>query len=95
MERKLSFVKRPTRPSANIIMIDIEPGVSEPLRGTEETMEAMEMDAITVADCMSCTECYLCIQDAAYFICPACRVVNPVPNGSWGVGLGFKTPEKY
>ena len=78
-----------TRLSTPVIMIDIAPGVSEPLRGSAETMQAMEDDAITQVHCLTCSESYLCIQDAAYFICPVCRVVNPVPHGSWGVGLGL------
>jgi hypothetical protein len=69
--------------------VEIAPGVCEILRGSVETGQAIQSGAITQVRCCCCTETVNCIEDAAFFICPVCRVISQVPHGSWGVGLGF------
>jgi hypothetical protein len=69
--------------------VEIFPGVHEILRGSAETTLALQRGTITQVQCMCCTQEMQCIEDAAYFICPTCRVVGKVPRGIWGVGLGF------
>jgi hypothetical protein len=72
------------------ILVEIAPGLSVPLRGANETMRAMQTDnGITETTCVCCTARVRCIATAMYVICPTCRVVNHVPLGKWGVGLGF------
>ena len=70
-------------------MIEIESGVFEPLRGSKETLQAVKAGDITPAECMCCQSRFLCIKAARYVICPARRVISPVPGGNVGVGLGF------
>jgi hypothetical protein len=76
------------------LMIEIMPGLSEPLRGSAETMKAHMSGNIMRIHCVCCDQDISCVGDAAYVLCPTCTVVSPAPsesmNGSsWGVGLGF------
>jgi hypothetical protein len=75
----------------NTPMVEIEPGVHEPLRGSKETGRAVQLGLVTHLQCLCCTQDISCIRNAAYFLCPTCFVVGPVPSGVWGVGLGFLT----
>ena len=70
-------------------VIEIAPGLSSPLRGSGETLLAIKNGNTTETTCLCCSRNLRCIADAAYVICPDCRVVNQVPFGDWGVGLGF------
>jgi hypothetical protein len=84
---------RPSRRETyNHTTVEIAPGVYEILRGSVETTQAMQCGAITQVRCCCCTQTVQCIEDAAFFICPICRVISQVPHGSWGVGLGFVRP---
>jgi len=77
------------------LMIEIMPGLSEPLRGSAETIKAHMSGDIMKIHCVCCDTDISCVGDAAYVLCPNCTVVSPAPsesaNGrsSWGVGLGF------
>lgn len=77
------------------LMIEIMPGLSEPLRGSAETMKAHMSGNIMRIHCVCCDQDISCVGDAAYVLCPTCTVVSPAPsesmngNSSWGVGLGF------
>jgi hypothetical protein len=70
-------------------MIEIEHGVFEPLRGSKDTMRAVELGEISSVECMGCLGRFHCMSAARYVICPSCRVISPVPGGVRGVGLGF------
>jgi hypothetical protein len=83
---------RARRETYNHTTVEIAPGVYEILRGSVETTQAMQCGAITQVRCCCCTQTVQCIEDAAFFICPICRVISQVPHGSWGVGLGFVRP---
>ena len=63
-------------------MIPIAPGVSARLRGAHETFECIERDFYLPVVCFACSLEMCCIQDADYVICPVCRVVSPLDNGS-------------
>ena len=70
-------------------IIEIEAGVFEPLRGSQETLRAVQDGEITPVNCICCQSRFHCIKAARYVICPACKVIGPVPGGKVGVGLGF------
>lgn len=81
-------------------LILIAPGVKARLRGTTETLAAVTGDAYTLTQCLSCQATLGCIANAAYILCPSCKVVSPLSNDSdgdknnkkdnaEGVGLGF------
>ncbi len=89
------------QPARTNLQIEISPGVFVRLRGSEETWSAIQSGNSTHATCYSCELSLLCIADAEYVICPACRVVSPLSTGSYGqpsnpacttggVGLGMQ-----
>ena len=52
----------------------------------------MENDFYLPVSCFCCSSDLLCIMDANYVLCPACKVVSPMEGcggGDGGVGLGF------
>jgi len=89
--------------SSNIVgqTIEISPGVILPLRGAVETWECIKQDFFVPATCFSCTSEVCCIQDASFVLCPVCRVVGPLDEGSGsgcgsgGVGLGFSFDDLF
>lgn len=87
----------PSTRSNEAVFVEIYPGVTERLRGAAETARAADINFVVPLQCISCTIDMLCIADAAYVICPLCRVVSPTVdrslNDRWGVGLGFISPE--
>lgn len=68
-------------------MVEIAPGVSLPLRGAEETKQAIAAGFYVQCECPACpptnnsnNENNLhCILDCSYFLCPDCRSVAPNP----------------
>ena len=89
---------KPTASAAPVTQIEIAPGVTTHLRGTQETLRAIEKDFYMPTRCFCCQLDLLCIMDANYVLCPDCRVVSPMEgcatgfhNG--GVGLGFTYPQ--
>ena len=69
-------------PNPSPPMIEIEPGIFEPLRGSKETAQAMNDGYLIDVDCMICTKTISFIQDSAYFLCPMCKIVACVPTTS-------------
>jgi hypothetical protein len=73
--------------------IEIAPGMTERLRGAQETWECVQSDFYLPVTCFSCCLELFCILDANYVLCPSCKVVSPMedchPNEDRGVGLGF------
>lgn len=84
-------------PPSEVTMVEISPGVSEPLRKADETIVAVRNDFYVPVSCFGCTQDIFCIADAKYVICPTCRVVSPIEEGALdgqvltqhGLGLGF------
>ena len=61
-------------------MMEIAPGVSLRLRGAEETWQCILNDAYAPIVCSACCSDLCCIQDAAFVLCPLCRVVTPMTS---------------
>ena len=104
LERNPSFSNRTFRQrrtesmaNNNPSMVEIAPGVSEPLRRAAETVNAVKNDFYVPLSCFSCCLDIFCIADAKYVVCPSCKVVSPIEAGALdgqklvqhGLGLGF------
>jgi hypothetical protein len=50
-----------------------------PLRGSEETLQAIEMGLARIVTCFVCNHSLACVPDCELVICPDCRVISPVP----------------
>eukprot|EP00527_Entomoneis_sp_CCMP2396_P001226 CAMPEP_0198151822 /NCGR_PEP_ID=MMETSP1443-20131203/57269_1 /TAXON_ID=186043 /ORGANISM="Entomoneis sp., Strain CCMP2396" /LENGTH=216 /DNA_ID=CAMNT_0043817639 /DNA_START=90 /DNA_END=740 /DNA_ORIENTATION=- len=77
-----------------VSMIEISPGIRARLRGAAETRDCIGRDFFMPSLCNSCSLEMFCIQDAAYVLCPQCRVVNPISDVDedfceGGLGMGF------
>jgi hypothetical protein len=75
--------------------IEVAPGEWLPLRGAVETWSAVQNDFYMPTECVCCRNTIFCIQDAAYVLCPKCKVVSPgfSEDSKGGVGLGFTMEE--
>ena len=82
----------------DMIMVEVCPGLSVPLRGSEATKTAVANNWYTPVTCFGCATQIYCIADVSYSICPLCRIVSPVEEDifrgevisrRWGLGLGF------
>ena len=68
----------PTTATTTPVKVEIYPGIWKQIRGAKETTQAQRNNRIVACTCVVCTIDYSCINDAAYVICPLCRVVNPL-----------------
>lgn len=57
--------------------IEIAPGEYMPLRGSVETMDAVNNGSATQVACLACGIELQCVPDADLVICPDCRVLSP------------------
>lgn len=76
--------------------IQVAPGEWLPLRGAAETWAAVQSDFYMPTGCVCCEQTIFCIQDAAFVLCPTCKVVSPgfgEEPMEGGVGLGFTMEE--
>lgn len=64
--------------SSSSLSVEITPGVFAPLRGSEETMQALQTGHVAPAECMCCGLELICIADAEFVLCPECKVVSPL-----------------
>jgi hypothetical protein len=67
--------KYPPRPD-----VEISPGVYMTLRGTDETVRAIEAGRGKLVFCLACATPLQCVPDCDLVICPDCRVFSPVPK---------------
>lgn len=84
-------IARPS-PQPKQVMVEIQPGFSLPLRGSQETLDAVARGRVLNASCMVCCFCVVVKDDCDFVICPECRVVSPVEGGPGTmqyVGLGM------
>jgi hypothetical protein len=88
--------RRSSPPPPSETTIEVAPGIYEPLRGSQETIQAASLGKICMVSCFYCSHSFHCIADAKYVICPSCRVIGPAggdggnnDNNNSGVGLGF------
>lgn len=78
------------------VEVEIQPGIFAKLRGSEETLQAMERGFVSICPCMSCSCALACIADAEFVLCPDCLVVSRKEDDDYeigpkrGVGLGLK-----
>jgi hypothetical protein len=63
---------------STVVKVEIYPGVSETLRGAQETANAAKRNFVVNCTCPVCTVDCSCIADAAFVICPTCQVVYPL-----------------
>jgi hypothetical protein len=91
-----------SQPNPSSFMIDVGPGVKMPLRGSDETWEAIEYGRVTITTCISCQIDLNCLEDAQLVICPDCTMMSPVDQTPgpgkvsyerYGVGVGVKPQE--
>jgi hypothetical protein len=89
-------------PTPSSIIIEVGPGVSAPLRGSDETWKAIEDGRVTITSCTWCQIELNCLDDAQLVICPDCTMISPVdqtagqdnsPCERYGVGVGIKPEE--
>ena len=75
-----------------LVMVDISPGVKAPLRRIQETMQAVANDYFLAVSCCVCSSDFFCIADVSWFICPACKTINPMQHEHeehHGLGMAF------
>jgi phage FluMu protein Com len=65
-----------------VVEIEIAPGEYLPLRGSRETLSAIESGKAQRVSCMACGVLLACISDCLMVICPECRCVSHTPNES-------------
>ena len=91
ISRPRGLTRSRTLPAAAVIerkdswkrqMITLEPGVSLPLRGNEETMEALSRNDFIQFDCTACETFLHCISSAEFVLCSVCRSISKVESGS-------------
>jgi hypothetical protein len=72
----------PTRPPPRFVkeavQVEVAPGHYMPLRGSDETMYAIEMGYSRTVTCFACQAHLSCVPDCELVICPDCRVLSPV-----------------
>ena len=61
--------------------VEISPGEYMPLRGSAETMSAIQSGHVTTVSCLACHTRLKCVADADLVICPDCRILSPLPEG--------------
>lgn len=86
--------------------IEVAPGIFMPLRGSTETLAAVESRMARTVSCIACQATLRCVPDAELVICPDCFLLSPLeqhdhsrsriksqPGVEYqvgGVGLGLK-----
>jgi len=89
--------KKAIDPAWHRPLVEIHPGYSVPLRGSDETWHAYCHDNVASVDCTACLSHILCIASASMVLCPNCRMISPTynegimeggyPTESLGLGL--------
>jgi hypothetical protein len=60
------------------LQVQISPGEYMPLRGAQETWEAINNGSSRIVDCVGCQSVLQCVSDCQLVICPDCKLVSPV-----------------
>ena len=71
------------------IMIEIQPGFSLPLRGSKETMNAVQVGMVIDTSCMLCSTAMVVADDCTFVVCPVCRTVGRAGEATFGEGKEF------
>lgn len=69
---------RRARPSPQPVEVEVAPGEFMQLRGSDETLEAIEMGYARIVTCFACCASLACVPDCELVICPDCRVISPI-----------------
>lgn len=80
------------RGSIERALVEIQPGLKQPLRLALETESAIRKGFVRGVGCTSCEVQMFCIKDAKFMLCPLCRVITAVEcdsKAAFGVGLGI------
>jgi hypothetical protein len=86
------LVPQPRQEQWHRTMVDVMPGYSVPMAGTQETMHALDRDHCTDTACVQCETFLYCIDSANMVLCPLCRSISPVSSTgahSETLGLGL------
>jgi hypothetical protein len=67
---------RPSQPQP--VEVEVAPGEFMPLRGSDETLQAIEMGYARIVTCFACSASLACVPDCELVICPDCRVISPI-----------------
>lgn len=59
-------------------LITLEPGLALPLRGSEETLEALSQNLLVHVECKACDTFLHCINTAEFVLCSVCRSISKV-----------------
>jgi hypothetical protein len=75
-------------------LVQIYPDMYVPLRSAEETEAAIVQDNYVTVRCWGCERGMFCIVDAAYVLCPFCKIIGPLDDENdkrrrHGLGMGF------
>lgn len=79
------------RGSIERAMIDVKPGMNQPLRLALETKAALKKGFVRQGTCVSCEVPMCCIKDAKFMLCPLCRFITALDcedESAFGIGLG-------
>jgi hypothetical protein len=60
------------------VEVEVAPGEFMPLRGSDETLQAIEMGYARIVTCFACCASLACVPDCELVICPDCRVISPI-----------------
>lgn len=86
-----SFSSVESQPSFERKTVEVTPGQFVPLRGSEETMLALENGQVTSVTCIFCNIDLVVHAAASMIICPDCEMISPlgvdVDKTSLGLGL--------
>jgi hypothetical protein len=80
-------------PEGSPTEVEISPGLALHLRGSQETLRAIELGFLAKSTCDCCSMELYCVRDAGFVLCPECRVVHPISGrveGGLGLGIGYK-----
>lgn len=75
--------------------IEVIPGYSVPLHGSEETWHAFCQGSVVHIRCMACETFLYCIDSAHMVLCPSCRMMSSVKEASDETGLGLGLTEAH
>ena len=87
-EEDESFTSPPPRRSR----IEVSPGHYLPLRGSAETLAAVESGMARAVQCVACSATLLCVPDAELVICPDCRLLSPLATSKQAYGSSAQQP---
>ena len=62
----------------SVVTIAVAPGLTLPLRGSDETWKAITDGRTMMTKCCTCNSDLHCIEDAKFVLCPDCWIVSPV-----------------